>query len=56
MEQMEQMFEQMTDESVVRPKRSDEEIEADVEYFINHPLNAKELTPEMLDRPEFKTL
>ena len=31
-------------------------IEEDMEYFKNHPLNAKEITPEMLELPEFKAL
>jgi len=35
------------------PKRSQEEIDADVEYFINHPINAKKITPEMMERPEY---
>ena len=28
----------------------------DVEFFLNHPLNAKELTPEMLELPEYQAL
>ena len=35
---------------------SKEEQEADLEEWINHPLNCKELTPEMLERPEFQAL
>lgn len=38
---------------VTNQRRTKEEIDEDVEYFINHPLNAKELTPEMLELPEF---
>ena len=38
------------------PKRSEEEIEAELEEFLNHPLNCKELTPDMLERPEFQAL
>ena len=33
--------------------RSKAEVEADIEYFVNHPLNCKKLTPEMLDMPEY---
>jgi hypothetical protein len=32
---------QTTDQEPIVPKRSQEEIDADVEYFINHPLNVK---------------
>lgn len=51
----------MTDEEfealmAKRPKRSQEEVEKDVEEFLNHPLNVKELTPEMMQRPEFQAL
>jgi hypothetical protein len=35
------------------PKRSQEEIDKDIEYFVNHPLNSTKLTPEMLERPEY---
>jgi tetratricopeptide (TPR) repeat protein len=38
------------------PKRSQEEIDADIEFFVNHPLNAKKITPEMLEMPEFQAL
>jgi hypothetical protein len=38
------------------PKRSQEEIDKDIEFFVNHPLNAKTLTPEMLESPEFQAL
>ena len=38
------------------PKRTDEEVEADLEEFMNHPLNCKEITPEALERPEFQAL
>jgi hypothetical protein len=31
-------------------------IEEDIEFFKNHPLNCKELTPEMMEKPEFKAL
>ncbi len=30
--------------------------EDDLEYFKNHPLNCRELTPEMLERPEIIAL
>ena len=48
----------ITDEEFERmkaamPQRTDEEREADLEEWMNHPLNCKELTPEMLERPEF---
>jgi len=33
-----------------------EGVDDDVEYFANHPLNCKELTPEVLARPEFQAL
>lgn len=36
-----------------RPQRSQEEIDEDVEFFVNHPINCRELTPEMLAKPEF---
>jgi hypothetical protein len=38
------------------PKRSQEEIDADVEFFINHPIVAKKITPEMMERPEYQAL
>lgn len=38
------------------PKLTPEEEEKEMEEWINHPLNCKELTPEMLDRPEFQAL
>ena len=43
----------ITDEEIARlaaamPKRTQEEIDADLEEWMNHPLNCKELTPEML--------
>ena len=52
------MGDDITDEEFERmranmPKRTEEEIEADFEEWMNHPLNCKELTPEMLERPEF---
>jgi hypothetical protein len=43
-------------DSVVYPKRSQEEIDQDIEYFVSHPLNARELTPELLQMPEFQAL
>jgi len=36
--------------------RTDKEVDDDIEFFTNHPLNCKELTAEMLDKPEFKAL
>lgn len=38
------------------PQRSKEEIEKDIEYFVNHPLNVRQVTPEMLELPEFQAL
>ena len=35
------------------PKRTEEEQQKDLEDFLNHPINAKKITPEMLERPEF---
>ena len=37
-------------------KRTQEEIDQDIEFFVNHPLNVKVITPEMLERPEFQAL
>ena len=38
------------------PQRTPEEVEADMEEWLAHPLNCKELTPEMMERPEFQAL
>lgn len=38
------------------PKRPQSEIDADIEFFVNHPLNARKLTPEMIEQPEFQAL
>ena len=38
------------------PKMTEEEKEADMEEWLNHPLNCKEVTPEMLERPEYQAL
>lgn len=38
------------------PKRTPEEAEADLQEFLNHPLNCKALTPEILAQPEFQAL
>lgn len=38
------------------PKRTPEEEEADLDEFLNHPLNCKKITPEMLELPEFQAL
>ena len=51
-------FDSMTDDQFEAhcaklPKMTAEEQEADMQEWINHPLNVKELTPEMLERPEF---
>jgi hypothetical protein len=51
----------ITDEDIARlaanmPKRSKEELDEDLEEWLNHPLHCKELTPEMLKRPEFEAL
>ena len=52
---------QMTDEQfeamrAAMPERTDEEIEKDMEEWATHPLNCKEVTPEMLEKPEFQAL
>ncbi len=39
-----------------QPKRTREEAEAEVEAFLSHPLNCRDLTPEALQRPEFQAL
>eukprot|EP00347_Sterkiella_histriomuscorum_P012411 403368683 len=36
--------------------RTAAQVEEDVQYFVNHPLNAKAFTPEMLDLPEYQAL
>lgn len=38
------------------PKRTQEEADADLEEFMKHPLNCKELTPEILAQPEYQAL
>ena len=38
------------------PKMTQEEQERDLEDFINHPLNCRELTPEMLQNENFQAL
>ena len=38
------------------PQRTEEEVEADWEDWLQHPLNCKELTPAMMEREEFKAL
>ena len=38
------------------PKRTQEEIDKDMEEWAQHPLNCSELTPEMLEKPEFQAL
>jgi hypothetical protein len=38
------------------PKLSPEEFDKEMEEFRTHPINCKELTPEMLKRPEFQAL
>ena len=38
------------------PERTEEEVEADWEDWLQHPLNCKELTPAMMEREEFKAL
>lgn len=52
------MEDDITDEQfeamiAAQPKRSQAEVEADVEEFLTHPLNCKELTAKDLERPEF---
>ena len=51
----------ITDEQIeamaaAMPKSTPEQIEADLEEWVNHPLNCKELTPKMLEQPEFQAL
>ena len=38
------------------PPRSQKEVDEDINYFVNHPLNAKKLTPEMMELPEYQAL
>lgn len=38
------------------PKMTPEEMEKDMEEWVNHPLNCREITPEMLERPEYQAL
>ena len=40
----------------MRPKRSEEELKDEMEEWLKHPLNCRELTPQMLERPEFQAL
>lgn len=52
---------EITDEQIeamraAMPKSTPDQIEADMEEWINHPLNCKELTPKMLEQPEFQAL
>lgn len=52
------LTEDMTDEQFEAlaanfPKRTAEEAEADLQEFLKHPLNCRELTPEILALPEF---
>lgn len=54
-------IENMTDdqfEAMARrmPKMSEEEQAAAMDEWTNHPLNCREITPEMLERPEFQAL
>lgn len=32
-------------ENIPRPKKTPEEIEEDINFFVNHPLNATKITP-----------
>lgn len=47
-------FEQMVKAFQANPTKPEDD--DDIEYFTNHPLNCKELTPDVLERPEFKAL
>ena len=38
------------------PKRTPDEVEADLNEFIHHPLNCGKVTPEMLQTPEYQAL
>ncbi len=54
-------YEDMTDEQFEAfkrsmPKMTEEEQAEALEEWRNHPLNAKEITPEMLERPEYQAL
>jgi len=46
-------FEAMMQAFANSPATDDQD---DIEYFTNHPLNCKELTPEVMARPEFQAL
>lgn len=35
------------------PKRTDAEVEKELEEWARHPLNCKEITPKMLQQPEW---
>ncbi len=39
-----------------QPKMTEEEQAEAMEEWVNHPLNCRELTPEMLERPEYQAL
>jgi hypothetical protein len=41
-------MESLLDTLTSKKPRTQEEIDEDVELFINHPLNVKEITPAML--------
>lgn len=47
------MFEYLQKQREGLPPRTAEEVEEDIQFFINHPLNAKKVTPEMLELPEY---
>lgn len=54
-------IEQLTDEEYAKmkaalPKRTQEEQDRDLEEWMAHPLNCKEPTAAMLERPEFQAL
>lgn len=46
-------FEALKAAAANMPKRTDEEVEAELDEWLKHPLNCKEVTPEMLEMPEY---
>jgi hypothetical protein len=36
--------------------RTQQEIDDDIDFFTNHPFNARKITPELLETPEFQAL
>ena len=46
-------FEELKAAAAKLPKRTQEELDLEMEEWAAHPLNCKELTPELLAKPEF---